>query len=518
MKRNFISRLLLLVILLIVLYSCRNDHFPEQDTYNNTGKFNLTSKTISLNESKHKSKLVSELSKAEIGLKSMKTDASGKVVNYGNGVSIGTDNVIYIENGPNYHTYTFRINRENAPTDAPVENLLLVPLPDGSYRELLVTYNLTEQEKIAYLQNKVIDPKKVKTVELTKGTYNGGGELAKTACGYINEIVWQECSEHVHNQYNTYDWDNCTATIKPNAYFVTSFRCWEEQDDVITSTPIDGGTSSSGGGGSGNTSDGGGATAPPCDTSTIPSNPEPGLTDINGCPIGTPTLPNLGENPKTPCEKIKEQRNDDEFKKRMDTLQDKTGLKKETGYIQKWGGDYVYKDNASATDQANSLSLPEVATNTYVKGFAHTHVNDFEFTETNGDTGIRLGIKIPSPADVGYFMDLVQNAQTNGHPLGDVYGIMISSMKNYQLRFTGNQYQIKTFTDEQLNSHREPYKEYTRAFLGDSKKLEFKFLKYIDEKMNLKGITLYRMNADGITTEIKLNADKTDITETNCPN
>ncbi|MCU7615615.1 hypothetical protein NZ698_00275 [Chryseobacterium sp. PBS4-4] len=33
-------------------------------------------------------------------------------MNYGNGVTINTDDVIYIENGPNYHTYTFRINRE----------------------------------------------------------------------------------------------------------------------------------------------------------------------------------------------------------------------------------------------------------------------------------------------------------------------------------------------------------------------------------------------------------------------
>ncbi|UOU98859.1 hypothetical protein MUU74_02655 [Chryseobacterium daecheongense] len=159
MKKSFISRLLLLVAFLTILYSCRNDHFPDQETYNNSSKFNLTSKTISLNESKHKSKLVSELGKAETELKSRKTDASGKVVDYGNGVSIDTDNVIYIENGPNYYTYTFRINRENAPADAPVENLLLVPLPDGSYRELLVTYNLTDQEKQKILSGIGVDTK-----------------------------------------------------------------------------------------------------------------------------------------------------------------------------------------------------------------------------------------------------------------------------------------------------------------------------------------------------------------------
>lgn len=48
----------------------------------------------------------------------------------------------------NYHTDTFRIDRENAPADAPIENLVLNPLPDGTYKELLVSYNLTVQEKL----------------------------------------------------------------------------------------------------------------------------------------------------------------------------------------------------------------------------------------------------------------------------------------------------------------------------------------------------------------------------------
>lgn len=36
--------------------------------------------------------------------------------------------------------------------------------------------------------------------------------------------------------------------------------------------------------------------------------------------------------------------------------------------------------------------------------------------------------------------------------------------------------------------------------------------------MNLKGISLYRMNSDGTNTEIKLNATKTEGEEINCPN
>jgi hypothetical protein len=114
-------------------------------------------------------------------------------------------------------------------------------------------------------------------------------------------------------------------------------------------------------------------------------------------------------------------------------------------------------------------------------------------------------------------MQLIANALEQGRPLDSVCGIMISSMNNYQIRFTGNQYQIKTFTKDQIDKHRDTYRDYLTDRRFKSNKLEFGFLKYMDEKMNLKGLSLYRMNADGSTTEIKLNNDKTNTIETNCP-
>ncbi|UFH30891.1 hypothetical protein LNP04_12990 [Chryseobacterium sp. C-71] len=95
---------------------------------------------------------------------------------------------------------------------------------------------------------------------------------------------------------------------------------------------------------------------------------------------------------------------------------------------------------------------------------------------------------------------------------------MVSGLGNYQIRFTGNKNQIKTFTPEQVKAHKEPFKAIMKPFLKDAAKLELAVLKYMDEKMNLKGITLYRMNDDGTTIEIKLNTDKTDTIKNNCPN
>lgn len=217
-----------------------------------------------------------------------------------------------------------------------------------------------------------------------------------------------------------------------------------------------------------------------------------------------------------PCEKIKTQRSNPDFNNKMTDLQGKVALKKETGYIQRTNGQYTYKDNTSATDINNSLGLPnpDLPENKDIKGYMHTHVNDY--TTTDGDE--RKGVKIFSPADVVYFMDMIKNAQDAGRPLGDVYGVMISNTNNYQIRFTGNKFQIKTFTIAEAGSHREPFIDVMKDFLNNQKKLELGFLKYIQKEMLLYGVTLYRMNGDGTTTEIKLNADKTDTVENTCPN
>ena len=205
----------------------------------------------------------------------------------------------------------------------------------------------------------------------------------------------------------------------------------------------------------------------------------------------------------------------------MNVLESDTGLKKETGYSQKTNGQYTYHDNSSATDTNNSLGLPksDLPENKDVKGYMHTHVDNYTYYDTLEQTDVtRYGIKIFSPADMVYFMDMVKNAQDGGRPLGDVYAVMISSNINYQIRFTGNQYQIKTFTQAQNDIFRDLYKDNMKDRIGNQKSLELGFLQFINNLMNLRSISLFRMNANGTNTEISLNTDKTDTIETNCLN
>ncbi|WP_143882838.1 hypothetical protein [Chryseobacterium binzhouense] len=221
-----ISFLMLFALSFLVL-SCRTEDFHNEEVNQTISQPRLTSKRISLNEAKHKARLLTEIDKAETALKSLsKTNIQGKVISYNNGVLIDTDEVLYIENGPNYHTYTFNLVRENAlPTD-PVENLVLSPLSDGTYKELLVSYNLSSQEKETLRNGGFVDTKNKTTItELSQGTYN---PLSKgmTACGWQEQDTFVTvCSENQHGMWNTESWGDCSADRKPGWHTTMVYRC-----------------------------------------------------------------------------------------------------------------------------------------------------------------------------------------------------------------------------------------------------------------------------------------------------
>ncbi|WP_374460669.1 hypothetical protein [Chryseobacterium taeanense] len=228
--------------------------------------------------------------------------------------------------------------------------------------------------------------------------------------------------------------------------------------------------------------------------------------DMSGGPImhgggtGTSTT-------QDPCKKLKAQ-NTPDFKGKLNLLESNLDDKKETGYIEKKNGTFEYKDNASATEDANSLTLGDPTSD--MKGFLHTHPNDFE--DSDGNT--RIGFKIFSPADVIYFTQLVSLANQNGTPIEDVYAVMVSGKGNYQIRFTGNANQIKTTYTNTKIEYREMYKTY---FKENSKRTdETNFLKFMEEMMYVKGVTLVKMNSDGTTVKKTLNSTKTGVTDTPC--
>ena len=270
-------RLSLLIALFATLWSCRNDYFPDQqENPNYRNALRYTYKRISLDESKHKTNLIPELKKVNEKFKALETYVSRKAVKYSNGVSVNTDDVIYIERGSDVHSYTFHLTRDNAAEDAPLENLVLSLLPDGTYKELLITYHFTLQEKQILANGGSVDTKGKLTVEeLNPGTYNGGlvGK-SDISCEWIEESYFTSCSEgqHFNGELPKTQGGPCKADQPSTMVTVVIHRC---KALPATTELGDDGTGGDGGpfGGSGGNNN------------------------------GTPTIPNLAL-PSGPCKKI----------------------------------------------------------------------------------------------------------------------------------------------------------------------------------------------------------------------
>lgn len=211
---------LLLIMLLFFALGCRNDYLAEQNTNIEEIKFGLVSKTLSLKESLHKEKLFPQLERAR---NKLNNDTSGKSTDIGE-ITIDTDHVIYMENGPNFHNYTFKITRTHQEEGSPLENLVLVPTTEGNYREFLLTYHITEEEKQMLSQGNYQVPKeKIAVAEINlEGSFLGemGGCITYLSSYYTT------CSEGVHHNGET----TCVAPIK--SQLITTFytSCTEGSD------------------------------------------------------------------------------------------------------------------------------------------------------------------------------------------------------------------------------------------------------------------------------------------------
>lgn len=517
-------RLCLILLAAFSAYSCRTDQFHENETYSDSSKFQLTSQRISLNESKHKSLLVPELEKAEAAFKNSKTNVVGRVINYENGVSIDTDDVIYIENGPNYHTYTFHIKRENASADAPLENLLLSPLPEGGYKEFLITYYLTALEKEKLQTGLPVDTNgKTLVTELANGTFNSGGQLARFTCGEVSETIWVECSQHVHNQSNVEDWVNCKATVGPSVYTIVTFKCWEENDDIITPDP--GGGGSSGGGGGGSTP--GGTTPPPnnppCTGTTIPTNPEAGFTDENGCPIGFPSLPNFPtDEEKTSCDILKENSANPVFQGKLDSLKNRTVVHKDPHEtvvnVKKAGAKLIYNVSAKPADIgiANTTAAEGEVSN-YDIASMHNHPKKHLPIFSFGDiVGFYSNYKYVAPVRKHAYTYYVTNEN------GTTYALRMNDVSALDALFAGLNLDTANTTDEEKFIARDKMRKLFKKhgeddFLYDQIRAEKLFMSVLNdpEVGGSNGMHVYRKDDDG-WGKLKMDANG-NVTKENCP-
>ncbi|PWN60481.1 hypothetical protein [Chryseobacterium viscerum] len=477
MRKKMSLRLSLLIALFATLWSCRNDYLPDQQE-NDYNAFRYTYKRISLEESKHKINLIPELKKVNEKLKTREAYASGKAVKYSNGVSVNTDDVIYIERGPNVHSYTFHITRDNEPENAPLENLVLSILPDGTYKELLITYDFTSQEKQILMNDGSVDTKgKLNVEELNPGTYNGGGLVNKSdiSCQWIEESYFTSCSEgqHFNGEASQSQGGPCKADQPSKMVTVVIHRC-----KVLPASTALGDDGTGGGGG-----------------------PFGGPGGNNN---GTPTIPNFIHPRNTPCGRLKTQNQNADFKAKVTELDKKEMFDKEqeTGFAAAYGT--VSYEQMLNTPNGN-VKLPDG--NKYF-GFMHVHLN------------LDGVVKIFSPYDITTFLtSCVTNAKLTGNML-DTYAMVITSQGNYILKYSGDGNFAITYG--QLESWQTWYdKQYSKLYTADEltqENVEKVFAQFLKEQVNIIGLEIYKSDkTTGNTSRLEYDGKDNPVKLIPCP-
>ncbi|WP_313097077.1 hypothetical protein [Empedobacter sp.] len=217
-----------------------------------------------------------------------------------------------------------------------------------------------------------------------------------------------------------------------------------------------------------------------------------------------------GNSSPNPCEDIKKQINDPDYKAKIDELNKNSILNKkyESGYSQNKNGSFTSITQTTSSNMSDGLIID---INSDLKGLIHTHQNSYEtgnFDE-NGNPEIRNPIKMFSPADVNALMKLAQNQSSNSY--SDIYVTMVSSSGVYTLKFTGSSSDIKT-------GFNTPYwtNEYLNFWKNESGNNETKFLRFLSEKMNVTGVELLKVDKDGKSKRKSLGPNKKVIND-DCP-
>ncbi|UFH31169.1 hypothetical protein LNP04_14470 [Chryseobacterium sp. C-71] len=143
-KLSFIS---ILIFICSTIISCHTEEYYSEIRHVYDSNYPTSSKRISIQDSKHKSKLLVELENSKTIIRKLNHNIFGKNISYKEGFWFDTEQIIYIENGPQLHTYTFSFYRENYSNEDPISNLLFVPTSEGTYAKYIVYYNFTEEEQ-----------------------------------------------------------------------------------------------------------------------------------------------------------------------------------------------------------------------------------------------------------------------------------------------------------------------------------------------------------------------------------
>ncbi|WP_143885294.1 hypothetical protein [Chryseobacterium binzhouense] len=308
---------------------------------------------------------------------------------------------------------------------------------------MLISYNLTPQEKQMMMSGEYVDTQDKTTVTLLDGTvYNPLGAKSNQSCVWQSYIVgYTACSENAH--FNGEGSNACSAKVKSKPIKEYYLQC-----KSIAEAPTDNGWWAGPGGG---TNSGGG------DCSSCPAEnptPEPEPCNGNGVSIqpvdpiggiaegGCEGIPTVIEFPlpDEACENAKADLSDPFFKQQFinlntpanyNSINEKGAFERTPPVGSGSASSFVPMSNQACTTH---LTLP--ANKNGITGLFHIH-NNINCND-NPTFGTKVNVKAPSPKDLyEFFHIIIKQANLYKGSYSKGYFVTMTDWGSYMFKYNG---------------------------------------------------------------------------------
>tara|TARA_R110000751_G_scaffold14621_2_gene47196 strand:+ start:88110 stop:89657 length:1548 start_codon:yes stop_codon:yes gene_type:complete len=486
----------------LITVSCQKDDELKQVTTNTENKSGLIFKTLNKTEVVSNSLIKQKLN--TLNKKPISNVVNRDVYVEGYDFTISTDGVNYIEteNGA-YHSYTFKIKRANS--NGLLENLIFSLQPDGSYKTVLVNYQLTpdqvnklEQYLPISLINNTISSTVLDDDNLTLNLLAKETLVADFEAGCLT-LFEQICDCNQHTAETGYSACNCYRQV-----------AWQHcMDDNSGGTSDDSTGDNDSDIGSGIITDGttGGSQTP--DTTNDYDPTDPSIHGDNNV-LSNPNYdePAVDKN----CKDLKRVGNSPYLASESIALENNLNQNAESGFGIRATNTFPYLDSYPlVSDSFESLIKPR---NAAVFAASHNHFKDTFEMFGHGDIATLYSLSQT------FDFDLYNTIDENGNGIGDPLTYDLSSI-TFFLVVTDNTYAIKidditklatvqqhyingTATVEFANELEKVYKKVNVDSNGvqrenpgeaDQDKLAEAFIKFVSETYDF-GISLYTSTND----------------------
>jgi len=393
------------------------------------------------------------------------------------------DNIQIIEKNT-YTQYTVAVENESQNNN--LLNYVLIVYNDGEERQYLVTY-----PRIETAEGLEIDHYSATLQSLDGQSLLGRGTLTPCTNGTVPQLIdvtptYSCTAVNCGGQNHGPEDEGCKCGTIENGYYHDCTRASYDCGWTNVNTWSCTGGSSSGGPDTGGETGGGGDTD----------------DDDDDEPVGTIALLDVeGTETSVPCNKIAAQIEDPDYIAAKAFLDEKIGEPIEYGKSLNTNGDY--DDLPQNPNNGNELDVEIIATTV---GFMHTHLNDVVTVLPNGTISTKPKIRMFSPKDLRTFLLMLQNANNNNIDPADIFVDMFSSNGDYTLRFDGNINDVVSNITPTLLDYLGSNKA-DEDYLKDIKKYkrERGVLKFIESKIEINGLNLYKVQNNGTIKRKYLN-------------